>query len=290
MSALWKSILRRTPALKKDLFKFADSINATVRAVVRGQQELFVQDLLRSHRYANASALAHFEHQVYSQNGEDDIIAEIFRRIAVGSRTFIEIGVGDGLENNSAFLLSQGWTGTWMEGSPKNARAIRRNFTKLISSDRLRFIESFITAENVAGLIASAGMGAEVDLLSIDIDRNTYFIWEALPLIRARLVVVEYNATLPPWLDWKVQYRADEWYDETFYYGASLKSYEMLGQRLGYSLVGCDLHGVNAFFVRNDLVKANFAAPFTAEALYEPARYWLIRTMGHPRGYSEFNR
>jgi hypothetical protein len=245
---------------------------------------------MQSQRHANPRDLAHFEHQVYSQNGEDGIIAEIFRRIGSQKKNFIEIGVGDGLENNTAFLLSQGWTGLWMDGSPRNGKIIRQKFAKLTSDGKLKFIESFITAENVNSLIVSAGMPDEVDLLSIDIDRNTYFIWEALSQVKARLVVVEYNATMPPWLDWKVQYRADEWYDGTFYYGASLKAFESLGLKLGYSLVGCDLHGVNAFFVRNDLVGDRFDPPFTSEARYEPPRYWLARTAGHRRGYGDFDR
>ncbi len=270
--------------------RFPDIVTERARVNARGQQEAFVQHLMQSQRHANPRDLAHFEHQVYSQNGEDGIIAEIFRRIGSQKKNFIEIGVGDGLENNTAFLLSQGWTGLWMDGSPRNGKIIRQKFAKLTSDGKLKFIESFITAENVNSLIVSAGMPDEVDLLSIDIDRNTYFIWEALSQVKARLVVVEYNATMPPWLDWKVQYRADEWYDGTFYYGASLKAFESLGLKLGYSLVGCDLHGVNAFFVRSDLVEGNFDPPFTSEARYEPPRYWLSRTAGHQRGYGDFNR
>ena len=110
----------------------------------------------------------------------------------------------------------------------------------------------------------------------------------AYPL--TRVAVVEYNALMPPWLDWKVDYRSDAWYDGTLYQGASLKALELLGTRLGYSLVGCDVCGVNAFFVRNDLLGSHFAAPYSAENHYEPARYWLIDTVGHPRGFGEFKR
>lgn len=284
------SLAARCLRIAGRLLRFPDVVTEQARINARGQQESFVQHLMQSQRYISPQVLAHFEHQVYSQNGEDGIIAEIFRRIGTQKKNFVEIGVGDGLENNTAFLLSQGWTGLWMDGSPKNGKIIRQKFAKLTSDGKLKFIESFITAENVNSLIASAGMPNEVDLLSIDIDRNTYFIWEALSQVKARLVVVEYNATMPPWLDWKVQYRADEWYDGTFYYGASLKAFESLGLKLGYSLVGCDLHGVNAFFVRNDLAEGNFDPPFKSEAHYEPPRYWLGRTSGHRRGYGDFDR
>ena len=272
----------------KQFRKATDRLGGTAANILRSNQELFLLKLLKSERYQDARCLARFEHQVYSQNGEDGIIAEIFRRIGVTTRSFVEIGVGDGRENNTAFLLSQGWTGAWLDGDRRCARAIRTSFSTALSSARLKFTEGFITAENVKGLLAAASAPLEPDLMSIDIDRNTYYIWEALGKYRPRVVVVEYNATMPAGLDWKVRYAADKWFDGSFYYGASLKAFENLGKSRGYSLVGCDVCGVNAFFVRDDLLGDKFTGPYTAENHYEPPRYWLIRTAGHPRGFGEF--
>ncbi len=288
MSKWWQNITKALPARRKDIIKLSETVRQLGQAVNRGNQELFLTELLKSQRYSDPQRLARFEHQVYSQNGEDGILAEIFRRIGVSTRYFVEIGVGDGLENNTVYLLSRGWAGIWMEGSSKSAAVIRRELNRLIGSKKLTLIESFITRENVSSLLEQAGVPADIDLLSIDIDRNTFYIWEALADYKPRVVVVEYNAIMPPELDWKVQYRADQWYDGSLYFGASLKAFEILGGRLGYSLVGCDLCGVNAFFVRNDLTGNHFTAPFSAENHYEPPRYWLIRTAGHPRGFGEF--
>jgi hypothetical protein len=288
MSKWWQNITKALPASRKDIIKLSETVRQLGQAVNRGNQELFLTELLKSQRYSDPQRLARFEHQVYSQNGEDGILAEIFRRIGVSTRYFVEIGVGDGLENNTVHLLSRGWAGIWMEGSSKSAAVIRRELNRLIGSKKLTLIESFITRENVSSLLEQAGVPADIDLLSIDIDRNTFYIWEALADYKPRVVVVEYNAIMPPELDWKVQYRADQWYDGSLYFGASLKAFEILGGRLGYSLVGCDLCGVNAFFVRNDLTGNHFTAPFSAENHYEPPRYWLIRTAGHPRGFGEF--
>ena len=44
--------------------------------------------------------LAH-GYKVYSQTDEDGIIREIFNRVGVANRTFVEFGVAGGLENNS---------------------------------------------------------------------------------------------------------------------------------------------------------------------------------------------
>lgn len=66
-------------------------------------------------------------------------------------------------------------------------------------------------------------------------------------------------------------------------YGASLKSLEELGSTLGYRLVGCHFSGVNAFFVREDLVASSFCHPFTADNHYEPPREFLDLTDGRKR-------
>ncbi len=76
----------------------------------------------------------------------------------------------------------------------------------------------------------------------------------------ARVVVVEYNSTIPPSDEWVVAYDAAKGWNRTNYFGASLKSYELLGRGLGYVLVGCGLAGTNAFFVREELAADQFRA------------------------------
>ena len=95
------------------------------------------------------------------------------------------------------------------------------------------------------------------------------------PPDRPRVVIVEYNAGLPPTYSWKIPYdpKAYGFNPMGNGNGASLKALEELGAEKGYSLVGCTLTGVNAFFVRNDLLGDHFAAPYTAENHYEPFRF-----------------
>jgi hypothetical protein len=142
---------------------------------------------------------------------------------------------------------------------------------------------SFVEKENITALFTQIGVPKDFDLLSLDIDQNTFYIWEALHEFVPRVVVIEYNATIPPDIDWKVQYVANRIWDGTQNFSASLKALEKLGSHLGYSLVGCDFNGVNAFFVRDDLIADRFADPFTAENHYEPPRYQYIHRRGHAR-------
>lgn len=260
---------------------------AMQRQMLCKQMEEYEERLLCKPRYSDPRNLSRFERQVFSQFGEDGIIEEIFRRIGTQSRTFLEIGVGDGLTNNTALLLLKGWTGYWLDGDRRQIDTIRRQFRDPISEGQLKVACRFMTAENAADNLRGLQVPAELDLLSLDIDRNTYWVWAALEQLRPRAVVVEYNAFIPPDIDWKAEYDARRLWNGTTYFGASLKAYELLGNRLGYHLVGCSLSGVNAFFVRSGLSEDLFERPFTSEKHYEPIRYFLDRTRGHPHGFSD---
>lgn len=225
--------------------------------------------------------LQRYAFQVNSQYGEDGIIHEIFRRIKTSNRVFVEIGVGDGVENNTTFLFAQGWRGFWIDGSDAFRQTI--NAHSDLQTDDLTTCVAFVDRENVAGLFARLSVPKDFDLLSIDIDQNTFYVWEALHAYAPRVVVVEYNAAIPPDVDWKVHYVANRTWNKTQNFGASLKAFEKLGSQRGYSLVGCDFNGINAFFVRNDLVADKFAEPFTAENHYEPPRYRSFYRQGHAR-------
>ncbi|HVS70146.1 MAG TPA: hypothetical protein VHQ47_02710 [Phycisphaerae bacterium] len=287
MTRLIRKVYRSLPVIRElqHAHSQRNELREKLSKLIILQQELFYARCIDQQKYMCPLRLTRHEHQVYSQHGEDGIIAEVLRRVGTSRKVFLEIGVGDGLENNSAFLLAQGWTGCWLEGSNACCDKIRRGFKRQMASGSLTLKQSFITRENINSLVE--GWEA-VDVLSIDIDLNTYYIWEAIRHIGARLIVVEYNGTVPPSVDWKARYDANGWWDGSNYMGASLKAYELLGIKLGYSLVGCDISGTNAFFVRNDLVEGRFHGPFTAEEHFEPARYWLDRRNGHPIGYGDF--
>ena len=65
-------------------------------------QQRYWEQTMATPRYADPKRLLRYGAKAYSQNDEDGILAEIFRRIGTSSKTFIEIGTGAGLENNTA--------------------------------------------------------------------------------------------------------------------------------------------------------------------------------------------
>jgi hypothetical protein len=248
----------------------------------RLQRDLIVTTLLAGPRYRDPRHLCHFEAQVYSQHGEDGIISEILGRIGATNRQFVEIGVGDGQENNTLYRLAHGWSGYWFEAEAANIERITRTFGAALADQRLQVVYAQMTAENAAGLMRQHGVPVAFDLLSLDIDQNTSHVWRALSSLAPRIVVVEYNASIPREDEWEVDYHPDAVWDGSLHFGASLSTLQALGESLGYVLVGCELSGSNAFFVRRELADDRFVGPFTARTMYEPPRYYLAGPPGHP--------
>ena len=249
------------------------------------QRALYRETLLRNDpRYSDPKRLCRFGYKVYSQDDEDGAIAEIFRRIGTETRSFVEIGVGNGLECNTLYLLLLGWSGHWIDGDEKGMAQIKRRFGTFLGTTLHTHARS-ISAESADKFLSRLCPSGALDLLSIDIDGNDYWVWNAVTSIRPRVVVIEYNAIWRPPLSVTIEYNPRHKWDGTNYFGASLSAIAGLGARKGYDLVGCSFTGVNAYFVRRDLCGSQFAEPFTAENHYELPRYWMVGPAGHPPGF-----
>lgn len=197
----------------------------------------------------NASAsvidLSVYEDRVYSQNGEDGVTLALFNIIGVTSKFFVEFGVQDGSRCNSRYLREHlGWGGLMMDSDYENTA--------------INLQQERITAENINQLFEKYQVPYEFDLLSIDIDSNDFHVWHAIDKrYLPRVVIIEYNATHLPHQDKVVKYNPNLRWDGCNYFGASILSLYKLGRKKGYSLVYADNSGVNLFFVRDDLIKAN---------------------------------
>jgi hypothetical protein len=270
------------PNLVGRVERLAAEIISQQRQLTNAHYRRWFEELQGSPRAREPGRLTAHGFKIFSQGDEDGIIQEIFRRIGTTDKRFIEFGVEDGSECNTRLLLMLGWTGFWLDGSAENVRRMEER------ADGASTAALFITAENIDRVLGEWASGtpetpAELDLLSIDIDQNDYWVWQAIRSVSPRVVIVEYNASYPPPIEFVVPYHPQRTWDGSNYFGASLSSMARLGREKGYGLVGCNLAGVNAFFVRNDLL-ASFHEPFTAEEHYEPGRYelGLALRIGHP--------
>jgi hypothetical protein len=269
MNPLFAPLVRKLRPYLRAVLDIQGYTGLSATALYSAYREL----LLTQERYRDPRRLLTYGFKSYSQNDEDGIIQEIFRRIGCSNRTFIECGVSDGTQNNTVYLLLTGWRGLWVDADRQNAAEIGRLFASFLQSGQLSFSHAVVGRDNINALVEAARFSGEIDLFSIDIDGNDYWVWEALSAVSPRVVVIEYNAVLRPPLRLVMEYKKDAGWQSSNYGGASLNALAVLGEKKGYRLVGCCLAGVNAFFVRQDLVEDRFLAPFTAENHFEPSRY-----------------
>ena len=240
------------------------------------------------------------EKKIYSQNGEDGILEFIFSKIGTTNKFSVEFGVGNGFECNTVYLLEKkGWTGLMMDygadqdiqwkgilkkaWSNKNigfSKNIKKyvNFSKKIIKRKERSIHytldiknERITAENIENLFQKYQVPKNFDLLSIDIDYNDFWVWKAISKFHPRVLVIEFNSSVPPTESKVVPYDPNAQWDGTNYFGASLLALKNLSLEKNYTLLGCDSNGINAFFCKSDLVK-NFKIK-DIEDLYRSPKY-----------------
>ena len=218
------------------------------------------------------------ELKIYSQNGEDGILLYLFSKIGVRSRNFIEFGIGNGKECNTANLsINLGWGGLLIEADIKKVEEARNHYSTVLGDFAGNVTISYnrVTTENINSIIGQFLKGNGLDLLSIDIDGNDYWIWKEIE-VQARVVVIEYNATFGK--DKRVTVPYDEYFDRFekhesgYFHGASLPALIQLAERKGYIFVGCDSQGVNAFFVRKDVAEGKMSALTVQEAYFPQAR------------------
>jgi hypothetical protein len=202
--------------------------------------------------------------RLHSQNSEDGILLALFRTIGVTSARFVELGSGSS-GGNAAMLAGEfGWTGLMVEGDAAKAGIAGRRFPQVTA------VTAWITPESVNELLVQHGCAGEVDLLSVDVDGNDYWVWQALTACTARVVMLEYNSMFGP--DRAVTIPYDPQFNRRehrfCYFGASLAALTRLSATKGYRLVAVEPTGVNAFFLRNDVAPEIPAV--------EPARVYRI--------------
>lgn len=198
------------------------------------------------------------EFQVFSQWGDDGIIQYLIHKIDISNKTFIEFGVENYTESNTRFLLiNDNWSGLVMDGSETNIDYIKND--PISWAHELHAWPVFITRENINEQIdrfLKIGYSKEVGLLSIDIDGNDYWIWEAINSIEPIIVVVEYNSLYGHDNAYTNPYQPDFFRlnkdNIILHYGSSLLSLCDLAEVKGYDFVGCNNAGNNAYFIRKD--------------------------------------
>jgi len=206
------------------------------------------------------------EFKIFSQWGDDGIIQYLIHKLNVKNKIFIEFGVEIYRESNTRFLLmNDNWKGLVIDGSQENINFIKKD--ELYWRYELTAVCSFITTDNINQLFINNGIQGDIGILSIDIDGNDLWVWDKINSVNADIVIVEYNSvfgskhaiTVP----YDPAFTRNRAHNSNLYWGTSLKALCLLASKKGYTFVGCNSNGNNAYFVKGE--KANGLKSLTAE-------------------------
>ena len=258
----------------KDKFLMIKIRNRFIPSVQIGQRQLYhhYQELLKKKELPSISETGY---RVFSQFEEDGKLLFIFSIIGMENKVFVEIGSDDGVNSNSANLyFNFGWRGLFIDGNAKSIKRGRKFFSKYPHPwfYKPKFVCAKITRENVNTLIEENGFKGEVGLLSIDIDGNDYWVWDAIKVIEPKVVIIEThnefglnNIVVP--------------YDPNYsfpgkhpvYHGASPVAMNELAIKKGYRLVGANELGFNFIFVKNGLADIELPEVSVESVLNHPS-------------------
>ena len=235
----------------------SNSISSLVKEI-RSLKELFGNLNSNFNLSKNSKNIQVYEFKVYSQWGDDGIIQFLINYLDIPEKSFVEFGVETYIESNTRFLLiNDNWRGLVMDGSHKNISLIKND--EIYWKYNLSARAEFITAENIDQLLIESNFTGEIGLLHIDIDGNEYWVWSSISVVNPIIVIVEYNSLFGPSNPWTISYREDflrtKAHYSNLFYGTSLTSVCDLATEKGYSFIGCNKNGNNAYFVRNDKIK-----------------------------------
>src|ERR1017187_2757418 len=231
--------------------------------------------------------LTDYEFKVFSQWGEDGIIQFLSKSIAIRNKTFIEFGVESFVEANCRFLMTKdNWSGFVIDGSTSNIAKLKKSY--FYWKYHIDAVDAFITRDNINDPLHESGFSEDLGIPSVDIDGNDYFVLEAIKTFRPRILICEYNSVFGDVRKISIPYEPDFQrsikHYSNLYFGASLSAITYLANKKGYSLVGTNSVGGNAFFVRNDLLNEKVAV-LSAEQAYFPSK---IRESRDEHGYLSY--
>lgn len=217
-----------------------------------------------------------YEFKIFSQFGDDGLIQYLIKHIPIENHFFIEFGVENFLESNSRFLMmNNNWSGFVMDGSENNIQTLQAMpwYWKYDLSSKA----AFITKENINLLLAETHQ-ENIGILHIDLDGNDFHILMELNFskLNPSILIVEYNAVFGPKRALTTPYKPDfsrtNHHYSNILYGASLSALTWAADQKGYSLIGCNEAGNNAYFLRNDLISEKFPTKMPEE-VYKHAKF-----------------
>jgi hypothetical protein len=236
------------------------SYNLQLAQSETSERALLLQGRIAAHGLPDRlRTLSDAEFRVSSQWGEDGIIEWLVKHVPLPNNRFIEFGVETFREANCRFLMqNRNWRGLVIDSNSDQVATLRAD--KVSWMYDITAVSAFITAENINELLERAGFTGPIGLLSVDIDGNDYWVLDRVSAVDPAIVICEYNPIFGDKRPISVPYKQDRTrfadHPSGLYYGTSIGALRLWAKNKGYTLVGSNSFGSNAFFVRNDVASA----------------------------------
>lgn len=220
-----------------------------------------------NHTSSTYNLSEHFN-SIFSQHGEDGLLEYLYSVITPKKKYYVEFGASNGntIENTRSLRVNHGWSGLLMEGNES-----------LVNQSNGLVNHEWITPENIMELFSKYEVPTDFDFLSIDIDSDDIYVFDAIDTKKYKpsVVIAEYNPGLPNHLPLAIEKGKSDYginhhsRNQHFpcYHGCNINAWHVVAKRKGYSvLTTC---GVNVVMVRNQYAK-NFTVPPLNDIINEP--------------------
>ena len=262
-----KKAIRKVASLKDNSIQILNNSRNEIELLAIGR-------MLSNQQYSIESRdINDYEFKIFSQFGDDGIIQYLIKNISIQNEIFIEFGVENYLESNTRFLMmNNNWTGFVMDGSEDAMNSLKNQSWYWRYS--LTHKAVFIDKDNINELLANTGF-SNIGVLNIDLDGNDYHILTEIDLSRLNpsILIVEYNSVFgkdrPITIPYDKAFIRTNAHYSNLYYGASLLALNYAALKKSYSLIGCNLAGNNAYFVKNSLLNDKVKELSVEEAFKE---------------------
>jgi len=190
--------------------------------------------------------LSQFSNNVVSQFGEDGILQRIFEILPDTNKWCVEFGAWDGkyLSNCYNLISNFDWNGVMIEANKNKFLQLKKTYEGNSKVYLINRFISFYGKNTLDNVLRNTPIPKDLDLLSIDIDGNDYYIWESLEEYSPKVVIIEFNPSIPSDIEF-IQKR-----DIKINQGAGILSINILGRSKGYELIGTTAN--NAIFVKKE--------------------------------------
>ena len=250
---------------------------------------LAIGTMLSNQQYLmNSNNINDYEFKIFSQWGDDGIIQYLIKNIKIENKIFIEFGVQDYMESNTRFLMmNNNWSGFVMDGSTEAMESLEKRIWYWRYYLKQQAV--WIDRDNINSLLKKTNF-SNIGLLHIDLDGNDYFILKEIDLtqLNPSIIIMEYNSVFGK--DRKITIPYDREFDRTkahysnLFFGASLSALNDLAIKKGYSLVGCNLAGNNAYFIRKDLLNER-VTELSIDQAYKESKFRESRSEDYSLSY-----